>query len=53
MMEYSDDDIRNDDYDLDRDDCDNDRDERAPDDVIRRDNADSINDWLRRSRSTW
>ena len=51
-MEYSDDDIRNDDYDLDRDDCDE-RDERAPDDVIRRDNADSINDWLRRSRSTW
>jgi hypothetical protein len=51
-MEYSDDDIRNDDYDLDRDDCDDDRDERAPDDVIRRDNADSINDWLRRS-FTW
>jgi hypothetical protein len=51
--EYSDDDIRNDDYDLDRDYPEDDRDERAPDDTLRRDNADSINDWLRRSRSTW
>jgi hypothetical protein len=51
--EYSDDDIRNDDYDLDRDYPEDDRDERDPDDTLRRDNADSINDWLRRSRSTW
>jgi hypothetical protein len=51
----TDDDIRNEDYDLDRDypEDDDDREERAPDDVIRRNNADSINDWLRRSRSTW
>ena len=51
-MEYSDDDIRNEDYDLDRD-YPEDDDDRDPDDVVRRDNADSINDWLRRSRSTW
>jgi hypothetical protein len=49
----TDDDIRNDDYDLDRDYPEDEHDERAPDDVIRRDNADVINDWLRRSRSTW
>ena len=50
----SDDDIRNDDYDLDRDYDDYDeRDDRAPDDVIRDDNASTINDWLRRSRGTW
>jgi hypothetical protein len=48
-----DDNRRDDDYDLDRDDCDDEHDERAPDDTLRRDNADSINDWLRRSRSTW
>ena len=50
-----DDNRRDDDYDLDRDypEDDDDRDERAPDDTLRRDNVDSINDWLRRSRSTW
>ena len=46
-----DDNQRDDDYDLDRDYPDDEREERAPDDVVRRDNADSINEWLR--RSTW
>jgi len=44
---------RRDDYDdRDYDDYDE-QDERAPDDVIRDDNASTINDWLRRSRGTW
>ena len=52
-LAMTDDNRRDDDYDLDRDYPEDEHDERAPDDVVRRDNADSINDWLRRSRSTW
>lgn len=45
------DEIRDDDRSLDQwDDWDDDEEpeERAPDDVIRRDNIDAINEWLRR-----
>ena len=43
------DEIRDEDRAQDRwDDDEQEPEERAPDDVIRRDNADAINDWLRR-----
>ena len=44
------DDIRDEDREQDRwdDDDDDEPEERAPDDVLRRDNADAINEWLRR-----
>ena len=42
------DEIRDEDREQDRWDDDEEPEERAPDDVVRRDNADAINDWLRR-----
>lgn len=42
------DDIRDDDRSLDRWDEEEEPEERAPDDVIRRDDAAAINEWLRR-----
>ena len=41
------DDVRDEDREQDRWD-DDEPEERAPDDVVRRDNADAINEWLRR-----
>ena len=47
MSEY--DEIRDEDREQDQwGDDDEEPEERAPDDVIRRDNADAINEWLRR-----